>query len=178
MIAWLGAAREQCGKVDSSPRLAVEAGKNPGGDARAVDGDDGVAGEVGVVEGLHERALGGVDGAAGGLGVGREFRLHADLVAGVVGETGQRGFRFWLGSIDHAADGELGETAARGGAGERVEAVDVAAEHDGVFAAEEVEEFVALRTVFLRGKLMPRGACAVGDVGRVKGSRTGQFFNV
>lgn len=98
-------------------------------------------------------------------GVGRAF--HADWVAGLIGETGQRGFRLRGGGVDHAADGELGEAAARGGAREGVQAMDVAAEDDGAVAAEEVEEFVALRAVLFRGELMPRGAGAVGDDGRV-----------
>ena len=72
------------------------------------------------------------------------------------------------GGVDHAADGELGEAAARGGAREGVQAMDVAAEDDGAFAAEEVEEFIALRAVLFRGELMPRGAGAV----RTKGGWT------
>lgn len=130
--------------------MAAETGEDFGGDGRPVEGDEGVAGEVGVVEGFYEGAPGGADGAAGGLGVGGEFWLHADLVAGLVGETGQRGFRLWVGGGDHAADGELGEATARRGAGERIETVDMAAEHDGAFAVEEVEEFVALRPIFFR----------------------------
>ena len=98
---------------------------------------------------------------------GSRASVHADWVAGVVGETGQRGFRLRGGGVDHAADGGLGEAAARGGAREGVQAMDLAAEDDGAVAADEVEEFVALRALLFRRKLMPRGAGAVGDDGRV-----------